>query len=340
MEVESSIYEYIDKRYAGNENMLQLEKPATLVVLNIYKAYDNVNLDIIDPYIPDEVREEWMNAKRHLQINKNINGGSIKPTKGISQGSELATVILNFLTTIILKDPLFKKEIEPYWKFAIYTDNWTIWTTELRKNTAYRLIKFKAILNKYGLTFRDNEVKIYESQYLSEIEPINIEHKENKFTTKLGEGLNQPGRALTLDPNDKIIEINKYKNTCLNNVTNTAFKHDTLKFLYESFKVWSQKTANWYWYENKLYKWNKQMVINYKNPKELIQNMNDENTKIKKYGKYAGNYNYRFKYDNIKIQYYLNRWKSLAKWTSTQKFNLRRRNYNTNWEVKQAQNLN
>lgn len=326
MEVETDIYEDIDKCYAGDENILQLRKPVTLVVLDIYKAYDNVNLDIIDPYIPEEVRDEWINEKRDLQtINMNVNGEVIKPTKGILQGSELAPFIFNFLTTIILNDPLFKKEIEPYWKFTIYADNWTIWTTEPRKNTDYRLYKLKEILNKYGLTFLDNEVKIHSFKYLSEIEPTNIKHKGNKFTRILGAGFRQSGKTLTLDPSYSTFEMNKIKSTSPNNAIYIAHKYYTPKYryYYELFKIWSQNTANWYknWYENRLYTWYKQVAIIYKCPKELIQNTIEGNEDIRTnyYWYYAGNFNHRFKHDNIKIQYYLNRWKSLAKWIITHK---------------------
>ena len=310
MEVETSIYENIDKWYAGNKNTLQLKKPVTLVVLDIYKIYDNVNLDIIDPYIPDEFSEEWINEKRNLQTNMNAKGETTKPTKGIPQGLELAPVIINFLTTIILKDPLFKNEIEPYWKVTIYEGNWTIWTTESRKNTDYRLIKLKEILNKYGLTFLENEIKIHEFKYLSNLEPTNVKYEENKFTTSLGEQFRQSGNTPTLDPSNRTPKFNKY-NSIFSNVRFTRHKYDTPKHKHynELSNVWSHKSAYWYWYENKLYKRYKQMTIK----------------RTKDYEYYAGNYNHRFKHYNIKIQYYLNRWKSLKKWVIIHKSNPRKK---------------
>ena len=329
MEVEIDIYEDIDKCYAGEENRLQLKKPVTLVVLDICKAYDNVNLDILDPYIPEEVREEWINEKRELRtINMNVNGEITKPTKGIPLGSELAPFILNFLTTIILQDPLFKKEIEPYWKFTIYVDNWIIWTTEPIKNTEYRLIKLKEILNKYSLTYLDDEVKIHRFKHFSDIEPTNIKHEGNKFTRILGAGFRQSGRTLTLDPSDTTFETNKNRSTSPNNEIHMAHKYYTSKYRdYELFKIRNQNIANWYknWYENK---WYKQLATIYKFPKESKQNIITGNKYIRTnyYWDYAGNFNHRFKHHNIKIQYYLNRWKSLANWIIIHK--LQRRHIN------------
>ena len=105
-----------------------------LLNMDIKKAYDNVPLSVLDEMISSrcndpEVLDQW---KRELMDLKTLNyrvsnATDILRTDGLPQGSELAPLLFNYYTTIILQDPAIQNTIGRYGlTLQIYADNWII----------------------------------------------------------------------------------------------------------------------------------------------------------------------------------------------------------------------
>ena len=79
-----------------------------VVFANFTKAYDNVDLNILNKIIlemnpPDEVRLEWEDELRDLRtLNMDVSGVCIKRSNGLLQVSELAPGLFNIYTAYIL----------------------------------------------------------------------------------------------------------------------------------------------------------------------------------------------------------------------------------------------
>jgi hypothetical protein len=128
---------------------------------DVRKAYDNVDLDHLDRMIRYECQDEFIIQQWEEQyldmmaLNMDVNGYLIKRTKGLPQGSELAPVLFNFYTTIILRDLKLADDVD----YGIFADNW-VFTANSEKSLREAMISTNIVLKTYGLEFELNEAFI------------------------------------------------------------------------------------------------------------------------------------------------------------------------------------
>ena len=130
----------------GNTTFLRRLKGCKYILtFDIYKAYDNVDLDtldnLMDYYCSDlDVLAEWKNQLMDMKmLNMSISGQMLYRTKGVPQGSELAPFLFNFFTTCILYaiDSLGISS-----KILIYADNWILINNDKKIiENEYKIIK-------------------------------------------------------------------------------------------------------------------------------------------------------------------------------------------------------
>ena len=104
-----------------------------IAIADVTKAYDNVDLDILDRMVmglnpPPDVVQEWKQELYDLrELYFNIGSFTIKRTNGLPQGSELAPLLFNFFISHILKSEEFYRIVELFEiDVYVYADNWLI----------------------------------------------------------------------------------------------------------------------------------------------------------------------------------------------------------------------
>jgi len=292
----------------------------TIAVADIYKAYDQVNLDIVDglmkKYCDDvEILNQWKNEYDDLMnVNMSVSGVLIKRTIGILQGSELAPFIFNFLSKCILfeidKTNVFSNKI------IIYADNWIVIGN--RKEVEAQMKWINMILENFGLKF--SEVKYYDIGniiYINNLDFSNHYDTEFKF---LGMPFGLIKNELIMDlhkiifpikyrysmsPNTAILHIKKYINPKFN-------------YYYSQLKIWNIKLAKHYlwWYKDKLRKWIMKTAVIYKVPRKLLRHIvhkEDNNPMLNYYFYYAADMK-ELHHDNTEIKLKINRWRILSEW--------------------------
>jgi hypothetical protein len=139
-----------------------------LAFVDIKKAYDNVDLDILNRVIismhpPDDVLQEWFDELADLRaLNMDVCGEKIKRSNGLPQGSELAPMLFNIYTTHILNNlvtifpPINRYEVK------VFADNWVIASKAISRNEMINLIyEINAwLFTNYKLEFTMDEMEI------------------------------------------------------------------------------------------------------------------------------------------------------------------------------------
>jgi len=103
------------------------------VLVDVKKAYDNVDLDILDRIIcsmhpPTDVLMEWKDEYEDLKmLNMDVCGDIVKRSNGLPQGSELAPALFNIYTTYILEQlEILFPSAEYDYEVAVFADNWVL----------------------------------------------------------------------------------------------------------------------------------------------------------------------------------------------------------------------
>ena len=110
------------------------ESKYCLALVDVKKAYDNVDLDTLNTAVlyflsqeddPDPlVLQEWLAELEDLrQLNMEVEGYLIKRSNGLPQGSELAPGLFNLYTTFLLNTI---QDLPQDVKIWIFADNWVI----------------------------------------------------------------------------------------------------------------------------------------------------------------------------------------------------------------------
>jgi len=132
---------------------------------DVKKAYDNVNLEILDtlmrtkcrdPLVLSEWEDEYFDM---LALNMDVNDYVIKRTKGLPQGSELAPVLFNFYTTSIVENLRLEEGVD----FAIFADNWVYVSDDYNK-LVQAISTTNLLLKTYDLEFNFDELEIISCQ--------------------------------------------------------------------------------------------------------------------------------------------------------------------------------
>jgi len=162
--------------------------------VDVKKAYDNVDLDILDQVIrsmhpPMDVLLEWMDEYEDLKmLNMDVCGDIVKRSNGLPQGSELAPALFNIYTTHILEklEETFPSAEYDY-QVVVFADNWVLLSYVLNKKQMKELIlKINAwMYDNFKLEFTMEEAEI-EKVYGFTEKKYAKKFIEDKFITFLG----------------------------------------------------------------------------------------------------------------------------------------------------------
>lgn len=126
----------------------------TFAFADIAKAYDNVDLDLLNQIIlemnpPADVLIEWQDELRDLKVlNMDVSGVCIKRSNDFPQRSELAPGLFNIYTAYILNHLV----IPPHWEITVFADNWVLTSKQLSKQQMFLEIQnINAQLSEYHL---------------------------------------------------------------------------------------------------------------------------------------------------------------------------------------------
>ena len=315
----------MSRTWESGQKELYLGKMYYILTLDIYKAYDQLDLEKFDEIMLRDctdpiVLDEWAEHKADVQaLNMNVNGTIIKRTIGTPQGSELSPFIFNYMTTCILKTIDF---FEVHTKIIIYADNWILLNDNFDELTQDKNVILETI-RQYGFRVEEKDIKIMEFNTLvrsDTINPmfpniqnnntilgINFINSENKLEIDLSKNTFSINTRRSMDPHNAILMIKKIYNA---------------KFNYYSgiFDIWNPVQYNIYkmWYRSEIFKKLKIMAVIYKISNELLDSLIDGNNDPRSnyYWFYAANFdsNIETKDNDEYFNTLLNRWKDLASW--------------------------
>lgn len=145
-----------------------MQRSTLLAFVDIKKAYDNVDLDILNRVIismhpPDDILQEWFDELADLRaLNMDVCGEKIKRSNGLPQGSELAPMLFNIYTTHILNNLVTIFPPANRYEIKVFADNWVIASKTISRNEMIDLIyKINAwLLTNYKLEFTMDEMEI------------------------------------------------------------------------------------------------------------------------------------------------------------------------------------
>lgn len=164
--------------------MKNIYKIFCLVLVDVKKAYDNVDLDILNEIVlfylsqvenPDPmVLAEWQAELEDLrQLNMEVEGYLIKRINGLPQGSELAPGLFNLYTTFLLNTI---PNLPDYIQIWIFADNWVIGSTAgqsaLRQEVNKIQDHIKNVKNVGKLEFELDEAIFLNFDEIDENDPL------------------------------------------------------------------------------------------------------------------------------------------------------------------------
>ena len=128
-----------------------------LAFVDVKKAYDNVDLDILDKIIrsmhpPEDVLQEWNDEYFDLKmLNMDVCGDIVKRSNGLPQGSELAPALFNIYTTYILNELEKTFPSDEYnYEVGVFADNWVLMSKVKNEKG------MKELISKINLWLYDN----------------------------------------------------------------------------------------------------------------------------------------------------------------------------------------
>ena len=137
-----------------------LEHQVHMLIFDIWKAFDHVDLSVLDKFILDtcideKVLEEWNAQKQDIEnLDMYVEGTVIHRTRGIPQGGELSPFLFNYITTCILKE-IDKLNLSS--EIIIYADNWVLLNADKRNiENDYTVIEY--VLNDYNFIIKEKPI--------------------------------------------------------------------------------------------------------------------------------------------------------------------------------------
>lgn len=248
-----------------------LSKDTTLIALDIYKCYDNIDLTILNNMILndanfDEIaKREWIDTLLDLYaLNYDLNGKVIYRTKGIPQGSILAPFICNYYISRIINQPHYQQFIKEL-KITIYADNIFIVCKEKSdqeiediitnfkilfdlfklKFNKPQIVKFNKIISCTNTNYINDEskaknIKILGLPLINYENTITVDLKKIKF--KFIEPISQPGYKAVKRIRKYIIPKYNFYRKIISNWTNDNTKENYTRWFKINLREFLQKS--------------------------------------------------------------------------------------------------
>ena len=237
--------------------------------VDISKAYDNVDLDILNQAIlslnpPQNVLEQWRQELRDLRmLNMNVFGTEIKRKNGLPQGSELAPALFNIYTTRILRDLDENGLLDNQVQVAIFADNWVLYSIH-EKLLRKRVLEINAfIFANYKIQFSMDEAEIVKIVEIADGQPIILDSSVYKPFKFLGVNWKVYNNRVYFDQNDYHWNFPKIKLSPGFLVFSVIKKYIVPKFRYyynyltivnpteaQRYRSWFKKQLNYYLQKN------------------------------------------------------------------------------------------
>ena len=254
-----------------------------LIILDVYKAYDFVNLDLLDNWIRKDKNftiyelKEWEDELQDLKaLNFNVSGQIIKRTRGLPQGSELSPILFNYYMSRILE----MNEIDYILREAyvtIYADN--IFIVVRNKNLEYcknLILQLTDEFMKYNFSFNADDIRIERINGYCCFKNIrNYNKLENVDSFKiLGVKFHNINNKLVINPDNAMEELICKHSNIPYKMVKIAKRYIVPKyrFYYNSFKIISDMLAENYnaWFKKEFRKWLKVAIISNKISDDFI----------------------------------------------------------------------
>lgn len=304
-------------------NYTKLTHTHILIYFDIKKAYDNVDIDLLnyfianDPDIDLEIKRLWINEyfdiKNYLiAIGPNV----LYRQYGLAQGSLLSPMLFNYYISKIITQPNIERyTYDANFKLFIYADNILILLTKEYDNNEINNIidSFKLTMNEFHLTFDEPIILKFDK---IGVPTCNIKYIKNiKNTVKiLGIEFNvDTNNGLNLNYNSMLFNLLPIKCRTFYKAIKYIKKYYLGKFLfyYNFLLIFQKDIAEEYkeWFIDKVESWIKTTSIIIKLNKDIIKRIlfpKDFNLDKYEYGEYYSNHvsNFNTPFNDIILERY------------------------------------
>ena len=267
-----------------------LSKETTLIALDIYKCYDNIDLTILNDMILNDInfnevaKQEWIHTLMDLYaLNYDLNGKVIYRTKGIPQGSILAPFICNYYISRIINYPHYQQFVKEL-KVTIYADNIFIVCKGKSDQEINDIItNFKILFDIFKLKF--NEPQIYKFNKIKSNTNTSYIKDENKvkYAKILGLPIINYENTIMVDPK-------KIKFNFIEPISQPGYKviKRIRKFIVPKYNFYRKIIENWTndnfkknytkWFKINLREFLQKSIINIKFSDTFIDYIIDKNS--------------------------------------------------------------
>ena len=302
----------------------ELPKQIYACSFDIFKAFDHVNLDMVNDLFEAKCNDikvlaEWKNELEDLKrMNLDISGHVINRTRGILQGSELSPFIFNFITTCILKEIDNSDKVSS--SILVYADNWIIINND-RIILSQEMVTILNIINRFGFIVQENDIHYFQFKNRCTTDKCeNIMKNASRKEKILGVNFMFEDNYMEIDKESMKFNININYSTDPHTAILLIKKYYNPKFRYfaDMLKIWDENEYDAYveWYKNEIKRVFNRISVTLLVPNELIDNIvnNNMDRRTNYYWFYAADFKNDIPNDSFMIKRRLRRWKNLAKW--------------------------